>query len=336
MSSLSPEDAATLHNIGVDLIQSVVALFVEAVLYTVYAVLVLVAGRILLRRKGNWKSIVAFSIILVMLMLDTIFVVIDVNNAIREITSTLLSDSDKSLTDRYNQMVLPWPVESVAYAFMSNLGDVIIIWRACVFWGGAGERWALMLPLASLLGSIVTSVLLAYCVAQLDDDPLIPIGDLLNPPFCKHSQLASYITALVTTTIVTLMIGYKTWLYRKEVGSYLRSSSSSRTRIEKTMIILVESGFLYFLFFLSAVVSDSGDLTSRETSTPQLAFAYTVWAFMTSHILGIYPALIVVLVHTQRSYIPTNDFNLSTVYFSGPSDSEQPASGGVACQPSLG
>lgn len=66
MSSLSPEDAATLHNIGVDLIQSVVALFVEAVLYSastfqqrgldahqlsllaVYAVLVLVAGRILL------------------------------------------------------------------------------------------------------------------------------------------------------------------------------------------------------------------------------------------------------------------------------------------------
>lgn len=129
-----------------------------------------------------------------MLMLDTIFVVIDVNNAIREITSTLLSDSDKSLTDRYNQMVLPWPVENVAYAFMVRPQDLIVItlkvdscaavelgrchhqyahgvicsaqcltgssfvvWRACVFWGGAGERWALMLPLASLLGSVGTS-----------------------------------------------------------------------------------------------------------------------------------------------------------------------------------
>ena len=55
------------------------------------------------------------------------------------------------------------------------------------------------------------STFLAYCVAELNDDPLVPLGDLLNPPFCKLSQLASYITVLVTTTIVTTMIGYKTW-----------------------------------------------------------------------------------------------------------------------------
>ena len=48
MSSLSADDAATLRVIGVDVIQSFVALFVEAVLYTVYGVLVFFAGRILL------------------------------------------------------------------------------------------------------------------------------------------------------------------------------------------------------------------------------------------------------------------------------------------------
>ncbi|KZV62969.1 hypothetical protein PENSPDRAFT_228827 [Peniophora sp. CONT] len=320
MSSLSADDAATLHSIGVDAIQSFVALFVEAVLYTVYIVLVLVAGRILLRRNGNWKSVVAFGILFTMLLLDTTFVVIDVNNAIREITMTIMSDSAISLTDRYNNIVLPWPVESAVYAFMSNLGDAIIIWRVHVFWNEPGERWVIIFPLVSFLGSIVTSVLLAYCVAELNADPLVPLGDILNPPFCRHSQLASYITALITTAVATLMIGYKTWIYRKEVGAYLRSSSSSRTRIEKTMIILTESGFLYFLFFLSAVVADIGDLPSRETSTPQLAFASNIWTYMTSHILGIYPALIVILVHTQRSYISGNDFTLSTIYFSGESD----------------
>ena len=107
------------------------------------------------------------------------------------------------------------------------------------------------------------------------------------------------------------------------------------------MIIFVESGVLYFLFFvsniltyhtslldftnivqLSAVIGDSGDVGELETSTKGLAFASDVWTYMTSHILvrpslaplsviplpksmlqGIYPLVIVILVHTQKSYI---------------------------------
>ena len=47
---------------------------------------------------------------------------------------------------------------------------------------------------------------------------------------------------------------------------------------------------------------------------------------MTSHILGIFPALIVILVHSERSYITANDYNLSTIYLStAPPD--QPESG---------
>ena len=53
-----------------------------------------------------------------MLLLDTTLIIIDVNNAIREITMTIMSNSEESLTDRYNNLVLPWPVESAIYAFM--------------------------------------------------------------------------------------------------------------------------------------------------------------------------------------------------------------------------
>ena len=73
------------------------------------------------RRNGNRKSVIAFGIIFTMLLLDTSLVIIDVNNAIREITMTILSDSSQSLTDRYNNLVLPWPVESAVYAFMVSV-----------------------------------------------------------------------------------------------------------------------------------------------------------------------------------------------------------------------
>ena len=53
-----------------------------------------------------------------MFLLDTAISIIDVNNAIREITLTLTSTSSLSLSDRYALTYnLPWPVQSSLYAF---------------------------------------------------------------------------------------------------------------------------------------------------------------------------------------------------------------------------
>jgi hypothetical protein len=89
--------------------------------------------------------------------------------------------------------------------------------------------------------------------------------------------------------------------YRKNIRSSL-STSSSRTRAERVMIILVESGIIYFLFFVSkqqheclatsrlfvqleGVVSNLGNVSEEEDSTPGLEFSGTVWEYMTSHIV---------------------------------------------------
>jgi len=236
-----------------------------------------------------------------MFLLDTATCIIDVNNAIREITLTLTSTSPLSLADRYELASnLPWPVESALYSYMSNLGDVIIIWRAYVFWREPNERWVILIPLACLLGSIISSALISFCVAKLISDP--QLGDFVNPPFCKNVQLSSYVTALIRTAVATLMICYKTWQYRRRVSTYLHSTTR-KTRAEKVMTILVESGVLYFIFFLSAVIDDSGNIGQLENSTPLFQWSTTIWTYMTSHILGIYPVVIVLLVTSQKSYI---------------------------------
>ncbi|VDB86988.1 unnamed protein product [Peniophora sp. CBMAI 1063] len=300
-STLSDSDIATLNSIGNDTIQTIVALVVESILYTIYFVLVVLCGRILLKKKARSKfSVAIFGVIVTMLMLDTATCIIDVNNAIREITFTLTSTSADSLADRYDNLVLPWPVENALYAFMMNLGDVVIIWRTYVFWSQPRERWVMLVPMALLLGSFTASCLISFCVAKLDADP--ELGDFVNPPFCVNVQLAAYSTTLVTTAVATGMICWKTWVYRRTIGSSFRSTNR-KTRAEKIMTILIESGVLFFLFCLSAVVDDVGNVPDLETSTPQLAFASTIWTYMTSHILGIYPVLVVILVHSQKSYI---------------------------------
>ena len=63
-------------------------------------------------------SIVIFSIIVTMLLLDGAICIIDVHNAIRTITSTLYPTSSGSLEDRLNNLDLPWMVENALTGFM--------------------------------------------------------------------------------------------------------------------------------------------------------------------------------------------------------------------------
>lgn len=60
-----------------------------------------------------------FSIILIMFLLDTAMCILDVNNAIREITLTLTSTSPLSLSDRYDLTDnLPYDVTNSLFAYM--------------------------------------------------------------------------------------------------------------------------------------------------------------------------------------------------------------------------
>ena len=67
------------------------------------------------------------------------------------------------------------------------------------------------------------------------------------------------------------------------------------------------------LLKLSAVIDERGSVAALENSTPGLQFGSTIWTYMTSHILGIYPLVIVILVHSQKSYIDNSTSQSSTV-----------------------
>ena len=81
-----------------------------------------------------------------MLMLDTAMCIIDINNAIREITLTLYPASSGSLADRYNDLTLPWPVENELYAFMVRL------WYRYIFRTIHSSRSSQTLEMSSLFG----------------------------------------------------------------------------------------------------------------------------------------------------------------------------------------
>ncbi|KAI0310838.1 hypothetical protein OF83DRAFT_1069892 [Amylostereum chailletii] len=304
--ALSDSDKSTLQSIGHDSVETFVAIVVETFLYAIYAVLVIIASNALLRKGRTNVSLMTFVAVITMFLLDTGLWIIDLHNFIAEISITLISSSDDSLADKYDSVdsaTLPLiSASNPMYAYMSLIGDAIVIWRVTVFWSNGKERWVLVAPLALLLASIISAILLTFCAARFGTE--IVLGNFDHPAFCKNMQTVSYSSAVATTAAATLLIGYKTWEHRQRIRKDL-TSAAPRTRVEKIMVILVESGVLYFLFFLESVISSSGNLTDKEGATPTLAFASTVYEYMTSHIVGIYPTIIVVLVNWQKSYIDT-------------------------------
>ncbi|KAI0773066.1 hypothetical protein BD413DRAFT_656267 [Trametes elegans] len=300
----SSDDAATLQSIGHDTVQYFVAVTVETFLVAIYSVLVFQTSFLLMRKRRTRVSVYTCLAVFVMFGMALSLWMIDIHNVIIEVQGTLLSTAPDSLDDLYNialgRVVQLSSVEDVLYAFMTNVGDGIIIWRVYAFWSKGLERLAFFVTLAFLFGSTTTSILITYCAAHVGAD--IELGAFRHPAFCRNIQTASYAMTFATTGVATLLIAYKTWCYRRtHIEAF--GTLSRLTRAQKIMVMLVESGILYMLFFLVQVVGSLASVNDSINKHPTIAFGFTIYDFMTSCIVGMYPTVVVILVHSKHSVL---------------------------------
>ncbi|KAG6826802.1 hypothetical protein H0H92_014361 [Tricholoma furcatifolium] len=218
----------------------------------------------------------------------------DLTNFVREVQTTLIDNPEGSMADKYAiathltfSLVAP---EDLLYAYMTILGDGIVVWRVYALWRGTTRAWVAIFPVALLLGS------LAHLGTAIVD------GSFQNPAFCKNVQTASYSMATVTTAVATILIAWKSWEYRLSIKPMVSRMTIGRaTRVERFMVLLIESGVLYFLFFLVQVI---GNIPGVE-SHPRLSFAFYVYSFSTSVVVGIYPTAVIILAHSDNAVLDT-------------------------------
>ncbi|TBU53347.1 hypothetical protein BD310DRAFT_830322, partial [Dichomitus squalens] len=107
------------------------------------------------------------------------------------------------------------------------LGDAIVWWRVCVICGGHRSIY--------MVGFFL---LAATC----------GIGILIF-----RFQLAATVVSVALNAIATSLIGLKAWSekYRRTMRSHL-SGASYRTRVGKVMALLVESGVIYIIIWVSS------------------------------------------------------------------------------------
>ncbi|KAL0572165.1 hypothetical protein V5O48_009793 [Marasmius crinis-equi] len=146
------------------------------------------------------------------------------------------------------------------------------------------------------------SALQTYCVVRLGGEYVF-FDSFRNLEFCTKTQTASYVIPAATTLISTILIGVKAWTYSS--GGLIRMGVSRKTGVERTMILLLESGIACFIFFTTQTILSLQSVSSLIGQHRNLSFATTVFTFQTSALVGIYPTIIIWLVHTNRSYSET-------------------------------
>ncbi|KAI0683884.1 hypothetical protein BC835DRAFT_1294818 [Cytidiella melzeri] len=298
---MASQDSALLQTIGTDVLRSFISVVVETWAVAIYTVTVVKAGTILLSNRRRHKpSLIMWSVVLLMYLMNTTLWILDVRNIVGELDTTLISSSSDTLDQRYAKsgeagLRLSLVID-VFYAFMTIIGDAIVLWRVHAFWSTGKERLFMIIPYTTWMVSVILSFLLTYCAARSDAN--LEFGQFQDPPFCRNIQSAAYWAQFATAAVSTVMIGVKTWMYRRMVKSFM-TDARVNSPVNKAMLVLVDTGILYTLFFLAEVLLNIGVLDGAIATNPRLGFALEVYDFQTSTIVGIYPTIIVILVHTQ-------------------------------------
>ncbi|KAJ7898147.1 hypothetical protein B0H13DRAFT_2032238 [Mycena leptocephala] len=311
---MTPDELASLNEIGHDIVQAFTAIVCETLLLTIYGVfvfksLLLVRYNVKQRASGYLLPMT----ILIMFVMAIVLWTLDLANLIMEAKITLIENSDNPIDAKLHKALAfvfhLEGVQNLLYAYMTLLGDAIIIHRVWKLQAFSDRAWALLVPCAILFGSLVATVMLTVCITELG--PNIQEEKFKND-VCTNVQIITFVMPSANTAIATGLIGLTAWKYRKSIAPMFRDNVSivdgsankaKRTQIERILVLLLESGILYFLFFVTQIVLASPPVHARVESVPGLVFALKIYTYSTSVIVGLYPTILIVLARSKHNVL---------------------------------
>ncbi|KAI0641567.1 hypothetical protein C8Q79DRAFT_278034 [Trametes meyenii] len=181
-------------------------------------------------------------------------------------------------------------IPTVSLACIVTIADAIVWWRACVLYPSRVVYAAsVLLPISSLLSGAIPSVVLTPSAGE---------AIMWANPWGIPASAAT----LVSNATVTSLIAFKTQ-HKQALKQYLGAPSRS-TRVQKVLLLLVESGIIYsFLCALILAVQVASLLNTRSLITLSPAFFTTLRYFFDPFLpslVAMYPIAVVLIVSLQR------------------------------------
>ncbi|KAJ6578669.1 hypothetical protein DFH09DRAFT_858162, partial [Mycena vulgaris] len=185
------------------------------------------------------------------------------------------------------------PMEAL-FMFNMVVGDSVVIWRAWVLY--QRMLWVVSIPCIMLVMSFIFAVVDVTCLTGAGWSHQSALAG--GGPVCAHAELMSWAFSFVTNASCTILIGYKacTRQHRRSTRALEIVGDKRRMSADKILSILVESGFVYCLFWLTQLILFFE--VSRETP---IIYVYEVFSGMGDQISGMYPTLIIVIVNFHQT-----------------------------------
>ncbi|KAF9258490.1 hypothetical protein L218DRAFT_799160, partial [Marasmius fiardii PR-910] len=172
------------------------------------------------------------------------------------------------------------------------LTDTVVVWRAWVLCSDSYRKY-LYIPLFFLCCASVTvsaTIIIRITIQSIphaDGDKSDPRIKVLTRAI-DICQVSNYGFSLLLNLSATALIALKSWYFRKWIKFELSAIQSHRTRGEKIMLLLIESGVLYCISVIIALV-----FTVIRLPFGTLGDLYTP---VNIQIAGIYPLVVLLLV----------------------------------------
>ncbi|KAH9009176.1 hypothetical protein EDB84DRAFT_1211457 [Lactarius hengduanensis] len=290
-----------LHQHGTTLLHRTSNVMIQSVFYGMYTSLIPVSIYIMME-KGLRSPIkkILFGIIVFMFFLSTAYLAVTMADLILLIkTWYLVADLSESAGTTRS------PTEAVLVLFNSltpinsALTDGVVVWRAWVICHESHDidelecKKLLAAPIVMLglttLGIIATIGVRIF----INIDPVNREGRLAHT--ISVFQEITYISSLVTNILGTGVISLLAWRYRRWIVANLQRIVNKRTKAERVMALIVESGVIYIF---TGVVMIGTSLVRLPRSHFVLGNLFLPAA---PHLAGIYPLMVGILVSRELS-----------------------------------
>ncbi|KAJ4479184.1 hypothetical protein J3R30DRAFT_2729531 [Lentinula aciculospora] len=282
----------------------ITALVCQTFLYGIYASVALPTVLTLVDRRPRsrpWFFLLISTIL--MFLLSTVCMVLEVVNTMGVLEGIKLETQGafQPPTAWYgfrgaNDRTL---VQATIFSLEFILGDAIVIWRAGALWA---FDWKIMSSMVVvLLGDFATTLYFIGCEGK--GDWWYIAGT--QPKSCNVSQRAMFFLSFGTNVVATFFIALKAWQHREAfiaMPSSLNLSSGTwkktRSPAQKIMILFLESGFLYMLYWAACSFTYFPFVMGIESPA---FFMTDIFNQTRYQVVGLYPTAIILLVHRQSS-----------------------------------
>ncbi|KAI9433163.1 hypothetical protein H4582DRAFT_2101774 [Lactarius indigo] len=280
------------HQRSVTLLFRTSNLLIQSILYGIYASLIPVSAYIMIQ-KGlrSLSQKVLFGVIVFMFSLSTAYLVVSIVDLIIIIKTWYLvvDPSDVTRSPTETLLTLFNAFAPVNY----SLTDGVVVWRAWIICRDESRKLLrapivmLVLTMLGVLATIGVRIFINIDPVNRDKGRLADTIDVF--------QEITLISSLITNVLGTGIISLKAWRYRRWIITDLKRVVIKRTKAERVMALLVESGILY-VFSGAMLVASS--LIRLPGSHFILGSLYSQAAV---HLAGMYPVIIVIIVNREAS-----------------------------------